>query len=105
MAPTGVDIADAWYAEIEDYTYGEVGQPCVRAKCADRSSPPCRIGHFTQLMWQGTGAVGCARAQCPGEQPQTFVAVCHYGPGGNLAGYRPFPVGVASRLGLPRCGR
>lgn len=90
MKPTGVDIVDAWYAEIEDYTYGPVGSYCVKGQCARRSSPPCVLGHFTQVMWEETTHVGCARAQCPHEAQETFVAVCWYGPGGNIVGQVPF---------------
>lgn len=100
MEPTGVDIADAWYAEIEDYTYGQVGQKCVKEKCADRQSPPCVIGHFTQMMWQRTTHIGCARAQCPNEAKTTFIAICHYGPGGNIGGQEPFKPAIASSVGL-----
>lgn len=32
--PTGTDVADAWYSEIGDYTYGPVGAACTRRKCA-----------------------------------------------------------------------
>lgn len=98
MAPTGVDISDAWYAEIDDYTYGRVGQPCVKTKCASRSSPPCAMGHFTQLMWADTTHLGCARAECPNERQRTFVSVCHYGPGGNIVGSAPFNDRVADKL-------
>merc|ERR1719265_740413 len=100
MVPTGVDIGDAWYAEIEDYTYGAVSETCVRRKCASRSSPPCMIGHFTQMMWQRTTHVGCARAECPNQAKRTFVAVCNYGPGGNIADLLPFFSEHARELGL-----
>lgn len=100
MEPTGVDVADAWYAEIDDYTYGLVGQRCVKRKCSDRSSPPCMIGHFTQMMWQKTTHLGCARAECPNQAKKTFIAICHYGPGGNLGGFRPFESSIASNIGF-----
>lgn len=100
MKPTGVDVADAWYAEIEDYTYGEVGDRCVKEKCAKRRSPPCAIGHFTQMMWQKTTHLGCARAECPKQQQRTFIAICHYGPGGNIGGEQPFEGRIASSIGF-----
>eukprot|EP00746_Dinoflagellata_sp_MGD_P122136 gnl/MRDRNA2_/MRDRNA2_57104_c0_seq1.p1 gnl/MRDRNA2_/MRDRNA2_57104_c0~~gnl/MRDRNA2_/MRDRNA2_57104_c0_seq1.p1 ORF type:complete len:299 (+),score=48.36 gnl/MRDRNA2_/MRDRNA2_57104_c0_seq1:107-1003(+) len=100
MEPTGVDVADAWYAEIDDYTYGIVGQDCVKKKCRDRSSPPCAIGHFTQMMWQRTTHLGCARAECPNESKKTFLAICHYGPGGNIGGFMPFESNIASNIGF-----
>lgn len=100
MEPTGVDIADAWYAEIDDYTYGVVGDKCVREKCKDRKSPPCTIGHFTQMMWQRTTHLGCARAECPNQKQRTFIAICHYGPGGNIGGQEPFKTDIASSIGF-----
>lgn len=101
MVPTGVDIVDAWYVEVEDYTYGRVGDPCTRSRCASRRSPPCTLGHFTQVMWSETSDVGCARAECPHQAKRTFVAVCHYGPGGNIVGRLPFPARrTAEAIGL-----
>jgi pathogenesis-related protein 1 len=44
-------------------------------------------GHYTQLVWADTEAVGCAVARNP---TQTYeVWVCNYTPGGNFAGERP----------------
>jgi pathogenesis-related protein 1 len=100
MRPTGVDIVDAWYAEIDDYTYGPVGSACVKGICQSRSSPPCVLGHFTQVMWEETTDVGCARAQCPHEAQETFVAVCWYGPGGNIVGQVPFTPRGSEQLGF-----
>lgn len=98
MVPTGVDLADAWYAEIYDYTYGTVGQSCVREKCADRSSPPCSIGHFTQMMWEASTHLGCAKAECPNQPKRTSIGVCYYGEGGNIVGSTPFGQSAATEL-------
>lgn len=100
MAPTGVDIVDAWYAELEDYSYGSVGSSCTKTRCAGRSSPPCMLGHFTQVMWSGTTDVGCAIAECPNQDKKTFVSVCNYGPGGNIVGSLPFSGACSRGLGL-----
>lgn len=100
MAPTGVDIVDAWYAEVVDYNYGPVGAQCTKAKCAGRASPPCTLGHFTQVMWARTSHLGCAMAECPDQPKRTFVAVCNYGPGGNIVGRLPFDAAHAGNLGL-----
>lgn len=40
------------------------------------------VGHFTQLIWPATRAVGCARATGRGYD----VLVCRYYPAGNVAG-------------------
>mmetsp|Transcript_78525 Transcript_78525/g.155564 ORF Transcript_78525/g.155564 Transcript_78525/m.155564 type:complete len:343 (-) Transcript_78525:59-1087(-) len=101
MKPTGVDVVDAWYAEIGDYNYGAVGNRCTKERCAGRASPPCTLGHFTQVMWARTTEIGCARAQCPGRAKPTFIALCNYGPGGNIVGRLPFSGQVASALDLP----
>lgn len=100
MKPTGVDIVDAWYAEIEDYTYGLVGDQCVKERCAGRTSPPCTLGHFTQVMWHKSTHVGCARAECPNQAKRTFISVCNYGPGGNIVGRHPFPAVNSKKMGL-----
>eukprot|EP00927_Polykrikos_kofoidii_P062551 TRINITY_DN57362_c0_g1_i1.p1 TRINITY_DN57362_c0_g1~~TRINITY_DN57362_c0_g1_i1.p1 ORF type:complete len:293 (-),score=28.70 TRINITY_DN57362_c0_g1_i1:80-958(-) len=100
MEPSGVDIVDAWYAEIADYQYGLFGGSCTKSRCAGRSSPPCTLGHFTQVMWESTTNLGCARAECPGEARETFVVVCNYGPGGNIVGSAPFRPDTAAALGL-----
>lgn len=100
MKPTGVDIVDAWYAEIEDYTYGLVGDACVKEACHGRAAPPCTLGHFTQVMWAKSTHVGCARAECPDQAKRTFIAVCNYGPGGNIVGNYPFTALSSMKLGL-----
>mmetsp|Transcript_8278 Transcript_8278/g.18018 ORF Transcript_8278/g.18018 Transcript_8278/m.18018 type:complete len:336 (-) Transcript_8278:82-1089(-) len=100
MVPTGVDIVDAWYAEIQDYSYGPVGASCTKGLCAGRSSPPCTLGHFTQVMWADTTHVGCALAECSGQAKRTFIASCNYGPGGNIVGRMPFPASEAVALGF-----
>lgn len=59
----------------------------------DRSTNSCRggggaCGHYTQVVWRGTTAVGCAMAPCAGGRA-TF-AVCSYSPPGNYVGIRPY---------------
>lgn len=100
MAPTGVDVVDAWYAEIDDYTYGPVGSSCVKERCAGRTSPPCSMGHFTQVMWQSSTDFGCARQKCAGQSQETYIVVCHYGEGGNIVGEIPFSQSHAAQLGV-----
>mmetsp|Transcript_73274 Transcript_73274/g.212231 ORF Transcript_73274/g.212231 Transcript_73274/m.212231 type:complete len:321 (-) Transcript_73274:5-967(-) len=100
MAPTGVDVVDAWYAELEDYNYGSVGATCTKQRCAGRSSPPCMLGHFTQVMWAKTTDLGCAIEECPNQEQRTFVSVCNYGPGGNIVGNVPFSAACSRGLGL-----
>lgn len=93
--PTGLEVVDAWYAEIEDYSYGLVGSTCTQAKGHPRS-----VGHFTQVMWAKSTHVGCALAECPDQAQRTFLSVCNYGPGGNVMGQYPFPSSTSTTLGL-----
>lgn len=44
------------------------------------------VGHFTQMVWRRTTALGCGLARGRGQD----VLVCHYGPPGNVMGERPY---------------
>ena len=44
------------------------------------------VGHYTQLMWRRSTAVGCAIAQSRAED----VLVCRYSSAGNITGERPY---------------
>ncbi|WP_338662000.1 CAP domain-containing protein [Pararoseomonas sp. SCSIO 73927] len=44
-----------------------------------------RTGHYTQMVWRGTEALGCALASGAAD-----VLVCRYSPPGNSAGRAPF---------------
>jgi pathogenesis-related protein 1 len=50
----------------------------------DRCAGVC--GHYTQIVWRTTRAVGCAVASDAYRQ----VWVCEYDPPGNIVGYRPY---------------
>ena len=43
-------------------------------------------GHYTQIVWRATRAVGCAVAS----NGHREVWVCEYDPPGNVIGYRPY---------------
>jgi len=58
-----------WYREIKYYDWSNPGW---------RAS----TGHFTQLIWDDSRAVGCAvNTKC-----ETATYVCHYAPAGNILG-------------------
>ncbi|MEO1255388.1 MAG: CAP domain-containing protein [Bacteroidota bacterium] len=68
-------VVDAWASEKEDYNYN-------RNKC--KSGKMC--GHYTQIVWQNTKKVGCAKIVCDGMD----IWVCNYDPPGNWVGEKPY---------------
>jgi hypothetical protein len=74
----GNAIVSSWASEAANYTYSTntcaAGQDC---------------GHYTQLVWRSTTAVGCGVAHCTVNSPfgASFpnwdYAVCDYAPAGN----------------------
>lgn len=89
LTPTWRDIVTEWWNEVNDYAYGPSGNSC--------ESPFGRpVGHFTQVAWECSYYIGCAKATCDGGKT---VAVCNYGVQGNLFGDLPFSTTVATRLG------
>jgi len=85
---TGTDAVSSWSAEAAAYTYST--NSC---NPAETSSGEC--GHYTQLVWRTTNAVGCAVQQCTTNTPCSgfpdwaFV-VCDYTPAGNWSGVSPY---------------
>ena len=72
-------VVTMWYDEVKGYSFKQPGFSM-------------QTGHFTQVVWRGTTQVGCAMAQCKGND----VWVCEYDPPGNWEGqYREqvLPVG------------
>jgi uncharacterized protein YkwD len=67
------DVVSAWAAEEADYDYRT--NTC-HATC----------GHYTQIVWRTTKAVGCAVARSRGIE----VWVCEYDPPGNYVGQKPY---------------
>jgi hypothetical protein len=81
---TGTDAVSDWSAESANYTYST--NTCAAGETC---------GHYTQLVWRTTNAVGCAVQQCTTNTPCTgfpdwaFV-VCDYTPAGNWDGVSPY---------------
>ncbi len=50
------------------------------------NSCSARCGHFTQVVWRDTKAVGCGVAH----NRTTEIWVCNYDPPGNMRGERPY---------------
>jgi pathogenesis-related protein 1 len=82
---TGTDVVSDWAGEAANYTYSTnscaAGQSC---------------GHYTQLVWRNTTAVGCAVQQCTTNSPfgpsfpDWAFAVCDFSPPGNFNGESPY---------------
>lgn len=68
-------VVSAWTNEIRDYD--AQANSCI-------GDSDC--GHYTQIVWSTTRAVGCALAAAANRQ----VWVCEYYPAGNVIGYRPY---------------
>jgi uncharacterized protein YkwD len=70
---TPAEVVDSWAKKARGYDI--------------RSSTGSGVcGHYTQIIWAKTRAVGCAIAR----NPQREVWVCNYDPPGNVIGYRPY---------------
>lgn len=67
-------IVTAWGSEADSYRWAD-----------NACSGVC--GHYTQVVWKDTKAVGCARARCANNDD---IVVCQYDPAGNIRGQRPF---------------
>jgi hypothetical protein len=80
IAGLGENLAEASYSSF-------TCTDAVNLFVAERKYCPCptfseQTGHFTQVVWKGTTAVGCGWAQCNG-----FVLItCRYSPPGNVIG-------------------
>ena len=92
--PTWTDAVNAWWDEIKDYTYGPSSAAC-EVKNAGKV-----VGHFTQVAWECSLYVGCARATCQSGGFTKTIMVCNYGKQGNFVGQLPFSGTVAKTLGL-----
>ena len=74
----GREASTAWYNEIKDYTYAEIGS----SKNAN-----VVIGHYTQMIWNTTTEVGMARAV---STSGSVYVVARYSPQGNWIGRQPY---------------
>lgn len=62
---------DAWYDEIDQYSYSNPGFSMS-------------TGHFTQVVWKSTTKLGCAYQYC--DSMWSNYVVCEYDPAGNYDG-------------------
>ena len=71
-------MVDFWVSEKKSFKYG------VFPDC--RTEPGAVVGHYTQIVWKNTTAVGCALAS----NGKTDYLVCRYSPPGNVEGEKPY---------------
>ena len=76
-----------WNSEMSNYDFNN--QKCNAGTC----------GHYTQLVWAKSFAVGCGLTMCedvfvnPTTFKKAFMFVCSYGPSGNVGNLKPYKVG------------
>jgi pathogenesis-related protein 1 len=70
---TPMEVVNAWAAEHVYYRYAN--NSCTGI-----------CGHYTQVVWKDTKAVGCGSAR----DAEHEVWVCNYAPYGNIVGERPY---------------
>jgi uncharacterized protein YkwD len=68
------DVVREWASEAAQYDYK--ANVCMSEKC----------GHYTQVVWRQSRAVGCAVAR----ETLREIWVCNYNPPGNVIGERPY---------------
>jgi uncharacterized protein YkwD len=77
-------VVSMWYDESKHYNYKSGGFSM-------------KTGHFTQVVWKETRALGCAKTSCNGLD----VWVCQYDPPGNVEGFYRGNVAAPTCAGTP----
>jgi pathogenesis-related protein 1 len=72
---TALDAAKVWESEKKDYRGGAL---------AESNWYPS--GHYTQMVWRDSTALGCGEATCN----KSLIVACNYDPPGNVLGRRPY---------------
>lgn len=75
--PDPLQLVEGWANERAQYVHGALISTDTLASS----------GHYTQMVWQGTTAIGCGFQTCG----NASYLVCHYGPGGNYVSQLPYP--------------
>jgi pathogenesis-related protein 1 len=73
---TPASVVNGWGGEVADYD--AAANSCAEGKAC---------GHYTQLVWSTTTAVGCGKAT---DSTGAVNWVCNYNPPGNFDGQSPF---------------
>lgn len=82
-----------WYRENNMWSLGKVVTRWFEERFNyDSKTNTCATGkmcgHYTQIVWRSTTAVGCARVKC--SNYRGYLVVCEYNPRGNYEGESPF---------------
>ncbi|KAJ8042198.1 GLIPR1-like protein 1 [Holothuria leucospilota] len=86
--PDGTGPTQSWYNEVQYYTF-------------DTTECSSVCGHYTQVVWASSYAVGCGRTFCStvtwddgaNVWNNAWLVTCNYGPAGNYAGAQPYTEG------------
>jgi len=73
---TALDASEGWYSEIEKYVYGALTPTNWSG-----------TGHYTQMVWSNTTAVGIGVTVC---DSGGMIIVANYDPPGNYMGQKPY---------------
>lgn len=92
-APEFKGQIDAWFKEVTKFGF--------RTQDIDPFSFNYQAGHYSQMVWSETSAVGCGYTYfLDPQRGYTKLYVCNYGPGGNVIGGSMYHTG---RPGLTMC--
>jgi pathogenesis-related protein 1 len=83
---SGVGATTNWASERSEYDFGT---PVTQGNFG-------AFGHYTQIVWADTTALGCGVATCGG----ATVVVCEYGTAGNFLGETPYGEATGECLDL-----
>ncbi|TKW30336.1 hypothetical protein SEVIR_2G029500v4 [Setaria viridis] len=76
---SAADAVGSWVSEKQWYDHGS-------NSCSAPEGQSC--GHYTQVVWRDSTAVGCARVVCDNDGG-VFIT-CNYNPPGNVVGQSPY---------------
>ncbi|XP_075231252.1 salivary antigen-5-like [Lycorma delicatula] len=71
-----------WFNEVHSYSFS--------------SGFSFKTGHYSQMVWDNSFLVGCGYSYYHDGNKYVKKYICDYGPGGNIAGSKPYKPGSAS---------
>ncbi|KAF7068229.1 hypothetical protein CFC21_074005 [Triticum aestivum] len=76
---TATDAVNSWVSEKQYYDHDS-------NTCSAPEGESC--GHYTQVVWRDSTAIGCARVVC--DSGDGVFIICSYNPPGNFPGVSPY---------------